>query len=302
MSARIVSLAPAATDLLCALGLAERIVGVSHACDHPAVEGVPVVTRSRLPSAEGAAAIDRAVREAWREGGALYEVDARRVRALCPSLLVAQELCAVCAVDAASARAAMPEGCALACVTASSVTGLEDDLRALAGTCGVPGRAEERVAELRARLAMIVRAVEGAPRRRVLALEWGDPPFSGGHWVPELIALAGGEEVIGRAGEASRCIDGRAILAADPELILYLPCGYSLDQAVTEAREVLRRPEAQAVPATRRGDVWALDANRLFSRCTTELARAVEVLAGILHPDRCEPPRASEAAQVRVGA
>jgi iron complex transport system substrate-binding protein len=304
MSPRIVTLAPAATDLVCALGLADAIVGISHECDPPDARDRPVVTRSNVPQAPttSAAEVDRAVSEAWREGRALHAIDADLVRALAPTHLVVQEICDVCAVDVRGAERALAEGAQLVRVGASSIEGLYADLRALGEALGATERAEARIAEVRARLDAVQRALVGAKRPRVVALEWGDPPFSAGHWVPELIACAGGEEVIGVAGQPSRRIEGRAILEADPQLVLYLPCGYSLAQAVDEAEHVLRRKEAQAVAATRRGDVWALDANRLFSRCTTELARAVEVLAGIFHPERVSPPRDDEARRMRVTA
>ncbi len=302
MSPRIVTLAPAATDLVCALGLAHVVVGISHECDHPTVRGRPVVTRTHLPSspAEPAADVDRAVSEAYRDGQPLHTVDAELLVALAPTAVIAQELCDVCAVDVAGVRGALPAGASLLRIGAQSIEGLYGDLGRLGEAFGVAERARSAIDAVEARLAAVDRALAGASRPRVVALEWGDPPFSAGHWVPEVIARAGGQEMIGAAGQPSKRIEGRAILEADPDLILYLPCGYDLAQAAREAEQVLARDEAQAVAATRRGDVWALDANRLFSRCTTEVARAVEVLAGIFHPDRVAPPTEDEARRMHV--
>lgn len=293
------SLAPSGTDLVCALGLGSALVGVSHSCDSPEAKGLPVVTRSSITPASPAE-IDRAVSEAWRQGQPLYVTDAELVRSLAPTVLIAQDVCDVCAVDGSAAAAILPDGARLVRLGASSIAGLYADLTAVADACGVS--AASCIEDIRERLAAVERAVAGAPRPRVVVLEWGDPPFSAGHWVPELIAIAGGEERLGEPGRPSRRIEGRAILEADPDLILYAPCGYALDAAVTEAREVLRRREAQAVPATRRGDVWALDASRLLSRCTPAVARAAEVLAAVLHPDRVGPPTATDAIRLHVTA
>lgn len=289
---RIVSLLPGATELVCALGLEDHLVGVSHECDFPpeVVAGLPRLTRSTLPEGlTDPAAIDAAVREKARRGEPLYLIDEDRLAALEPDLVLTQALCEVCAVPLGQAARASTRLRRPPRVIGVNTYRLEDlftSLRQIAEAAGVPERAERRIEEWRRRLARVEAAVAGAPRPRVLLLEWLDPPFCCGHWVPEMVEIAGGTEVLGRAGEPSRRIRWEEVLEAEPEVIGLIPCGYRL-QEVIAARPLLERlPFWGWIPAVQRGQVYALEASAYFSRPGPRTIDGIELLAAVLHPQR----------------
>jgi len=295
---RIATLVPSATDLVVELGLAHALVGVSHECDHPAVAHLPEVTSSSIPAAgsvDGAdpAEVDDAVTRVLAEGYALYVTDQALLAELAPDLVVGQNICDVCAVAGPVARAALPDGAELVTLAAMSTSGLCDDIRRLAAAADVDDAGERLVRRVDGGLAAVQAMVTGQPRPRVLALEWLDPAFLGGHWVPELVELAGGEHLLSRPGEASRRAGWDEVAAADPDVLVALPCGYSLEAARREVPALLARPELASLRCVQAGDVWVTDASRLFSRCTANVVQAAKVLAGILHPDVCEPPAPS---------
>ncbi|KEF34369.1 hypothetical protein RDMS_07490 [Deinococcus sp. RL] len=284
---RIVSLLPSATDLLLSLGAGERLVGVSHSCDHPAVRGLPVLTRSIVDSGAPQAEIDRAVSEAVREGRALYQVDGPLLERLRPDLVVTQGVCEVCAVTPSTVEAAVQylPGCLPAeqvlSLEGRSVGGILEDLRALAVAAGLPERGAALVAEARAAWEA-VQPVPHAPR--VLTLEWVDPPFFGGHWVPEQVERAGGVNVLGTPGAESGRTTWAEALALAPQVIVVMCCGYGLAHNETFARSLLERPELAAQPET---EVWAVDANALFSRPSLGVVRGAQVLADLLRGQAC---------------
>lgn len=302
---RVASLVPAGTDLVCELGMGASLVGVSHECDHRDAAGLPVLTSGALPptTAEGPGldpqTIDRLVGEHLEAGAPLYRTDTERLRELAPDVIVTQDVCDVCALPSGQVRGDVPEGARLASLGATTVAGLEDDLRRLGEATGLaPARAEERIRRLRDGLAAAT--VPGAESLRVLLLEWGDPPFVGGHWVPELVEATGATHVLGGAGEASRRSDWAEIEAADPDLVVHVPCGYGLAAARDEATRLVRDTPLGGLRAAREGAVWAADANALFSRCTTNVADAAELLATLAgHVLRGgEPPQPPRAARV----
>jgi iron complex transport system substrate-binding protein len=269
---RVACLVPSATDLALRLGL--QVVGVSHECDHPAARGLPVLTRSRVtaahPEGPGAGEVDRAVRAAVAEGGPLYIVDRERLAALAPDVVLSQAICDVCAARADTCD--LPRGARLLELTAGTLAGLNVDIRAVAGMCGVAARGELCAAEVAAELSGLL--LHGGPRRpRVVTLEWSDPPFLGGHWVPELVEIAGGEHLLSGTGERSRVATWGEVIAADPEVVVFMPCGYSLAAAEAEARSLPALP----------GALWATAAGRLFSRCTPDsVVAGARVLAAVL--------------------
>lgn len=270
---RVASLVPSATDILCALGLAEALVGVSHECDHPAAEGLPVLTQSRIPAAPAAdpAEVDRAVSETVAAGDSLYVADRARLAELRPDVVVSQDICDVCAVEGNVARAALPEGARLVMLNATSIAGLDDDVSRLAEATDQAARGRQVLATLHERL----EATRGIDGPRLLALEWSAPPFLGGHWVPELVAHVGARDVLATPGAASRRATWSEIAAAEPELVVFMPCGYHLEEAAAEAE---RCSELRALGKP----VWATDATRLFSRCTLDaIAAGAETLAAI---------------------
>ena len=302
---RIVSLVPGATEALFASGAGGRVVGVSHECDYPPeVRGLPRLTASALGDAAGPAAppaaIDRAVSERFAAGGGLYRLDRERLAALRPDLVVAQALCPVCAVTAEQvAEGADPFAVAgefeVFSWEASTLGGVLADVRRLGAAAGVATGAERLVAGLERRLDRVGAAARrrGGPRPRVVALEWLDPPWLGGHWVPEMIALAGGEDPLAEPGAPSRRSSWEEIAAADPDLIVAMPCGFGEAAAREQVAALAGRPEWESLAALRDGRVHAVDGGGLFSRPGPRLVDGAERLAAILAfaPGPAAPPR-----------
>ena len=281
---RIVSLVPSATEMLFALGVGPDVIAVTHECDYPpAVRELARVTRDVLPPGLGAAEIDAAVRERTLAGQSIYELDVEALHDLAPDLIVTQALCSVCAVSYEDVLAvareieSRPQVIALDPRTVGEVLG---DARALAQATGRDDAAAELVREASARIDRIRVAVRGARRPRVVALEWLDPPFAAGHWTPQLIDYAGGEDVLGFAGEHSEQRSWREIAAAQPDVVVVMPCGYDAQIAHREAE--MHRDELAAIGA---GEVVAVDAASYFSRPGPRIVEGLELLAHILHPE-----------------
>jgi iron complex transport system substrate-binding protein len=282
---RIASLVPSATEALFALGLGDQVVAVTHECDYPAeVLQIPRLTRSVIPDGLEPGEIDARVREVTGRGEALYELDEPALARLAPDLIVTQALCAVCAVSYDDVRAvaarleSLPDVISLDPGTLGEVL---DDLVRLAVATGVRARGEALRGELRARLDRVRDAVAGAPRPRVVALEWLDPPYAGGHWVPEMIELAGGRSVAGEPGQDSRTTTWDELRAAGPEVVVAMPCGLYVEDAAGQA--LARRDRLESLGAER---AFAVDAASSFSRPGPRLVDGTELLAHLLHPDR----------------
>lgn len=286
---RVASLVPSGTDIVAALGLGSLLVGVSHACDHPLARGLPVLTSSSVDGHASAAAIDDQVRAGVAAGEPLYRTDAGLLASLAPDVVIAQDICDVCAVPGGQAAAAVPPEARLVMLRGASLAGLEDDVRAVGGALNASARADRQVEALRSAHARLRERVGGLDRPRTLALEWGDPPFLGGHWVPELVQLAGGTHVLTGPGEPSRRSTWQDVAVADPDVIVFMPCGYQVEQATAEARELVARPDVGELRAVRDGRLWATDATRLFSRLTPAVVTAALVLASLLHPGHFPP-------------
>jgi iron complex transport system substrate-binding protein len=281
---RIVSLVPHATELLFALGLGDDVVGVTHECDFPEPAArLPQVTRDVLPAGLSAAEIDAAVRERTKTGEAIYALDEELLRDLEPDLIVTQELCPVCAVsyeeveEVARTIPSCPTVIALDPKTFGETMG---DIRTVAQATHSRDAALDLVARQRARVDRVKIAVKDAPRRSVAAIEWFDPVYVAGHWTPQLIELAGGTDVLGFAGERSERTDWDAVAAAQPEVVLCIPCGYDAPRAAEEAAKFAGR--LREVGAR---EVVALDAAAYFSRPGPRLVDGLETLAHALHPD-----------------
>jgi len=287
---RIASLLPATTEIACALGLRERLVGRSHECDHPPdVAALPVLTAPRRPLEGPSGAIDARVRELVRDGLSLYEVDAEALRALRPDLVLTQDQCAACAVsldDVEAALAAWTGGAPrVVSVAPWTLREVWASIRAIADAAGVAARGAALARALSDRVASIGERAAGlGARPRLACLEWLDPPMDAGHWMPELVALAGGRSALGASGARSRAVDVEAIEAADPDAILLAPCGFDLPRTRRELPALLARPGFAALRAAREGRLYAADGNAFFNRPGPRLVESLEILAEMLHP------------------
>jgi iron complex transport system substrate-binding protein len=298
---RIASLVPSATEMLYALGLGDSVVGVTHECDYPApAAGKQHLTRSVIAPGLSAAEIDREVRERTERGAAIYELDADALRALAPDLIVTQQVCEVCAVsfdDVARVARTIPSDPALLSLDPSTIGEVLADVRTLAAAANAGEAGERLLAEAADRLDGVAEAVDGAERPRVLALEWLDPPYAGGHWVPQMIEMAGGEDALGLPGEKSRVFDWAEAGAALPEVAVSMPCGYGADRSAEETR-----PWLEQITATGARRVVAVDASAYFSRPGPRLVDGVELLAHVLHPDLVPAPPAGRMVELDVSA
>ena len=287
---RIVSLVPSATEMLFALGLGDEVTAVTHECDHPprALE-LPKVTRDVIGPGLEAAEIDRAVRALIEEGRAIYELDETALRHLQPDLIVTQALCDVCAVSyddvlaVAERLESTPKVISLDSHTLGEVLG---DVRVLAAATDSKDAGVDLIQDAAARIDRVRLAVREARRVPVAALEWLDPVFVAGHWTPQLIEYAGGLDVLGLPGESSETRTWEEVAAAEPEVVLVMPCGYDAERALEEAYD--HQDELAELGARR---VVAVDAAAYFSRPGPRLVDGLELLAHILHPDRVPTPR-----------
>ncbi len=282
---RIVSLVPHATELLFALGLGDRVVGVTHECDFPpeALE-LPQVTRDVLPQGLGPSEIDAAVRERTEGGEAIYALDTELLRELEPDLIVTQDLCPVCAVSSDDVRRVAADLSSQPQVIALDPTTLGEsmaDVRTVAQATGARDAALDLIARQRAQIDAVRRAVRGAEPVPVAAIEWLDPVFVAGHWTPQLVELAGGFDVLGLPGERSEQSTWEAVAGAEPRVVVCMPCGYDALRSLEEA--VAYAPQLATLGAER---IVAVDAAAYFSRPGPRLVDGLEVLAHVLHPDR----------------
>jgi iron complex transport system substrate-binding protein len=281
---RIVSLVPSATEMLFALGLGPDLIAVTHECDYPeAARDLPKVTRDVLPPGLSSAEIDAAVKQRTLEGASIYELDDELLHDLRPDLIVTQALCSVCAVSYDDVRAiageidSHPQVVALDPHTIGEVLG---DARTLAQATDRKDAAAQLVRDASARIDRVRLAVRGSRRPRVAALEWLDPPFAAGHWTPQLIEYAGGEDVLGFAGEPSEERSWEEIKLVHPDIVIVMPCGFDVEFAHREAE--MHRDQLAAVGA---GEIVAVDAAAYFSRPGPRIVDGLELLAHILHPE-----------------
>jgi iron complex transport system substrate-binding protein len=274
---RICSLLPSATEIVVDLGLADALVGVSEECRQPEV---PIVTAARIDSARlSSSEIDDAVRDALRDGRSLYVVDADLIETLAPDVIVTQDLCAVCAVSSDELSGVCAVDAEVISLDPRTLDDVAESVRTLARRLGVAERGDAIAGQMRETIAEAAASVRGLTPIRVFFAEWIDPPFCAGHWLPEMIALAGGVDVLGRAGQPSRSTTWEEALAQEPELVIVGPCGFDADEAATRARG-LELP----VPAV------AVDGDSYYSRPAPRLADGVRQLAHLLHPGHAPDP------------
>ena len=285
--------------MLFALGLGDRVVAVTHECDYPPeAVGKPHLTRSLIPDGLSAAEIDAEVRRLTSEGRHLYELDEPTLAELDVDLIVTQAVCEVCAVsydDVVAVAARLPTRPRVISLDPSNLADVIADVSRLGEAAGVPDRATRLRADLERRLTAVGGAVEGAPRPRVLALEWLDPPFIGGHWIPEMIEIAGGEDALGTPGAKSRTADWEELAGSDPGVVVAMPCGWDAEKARSEVQA--HQSEIDTLGA---GAVWSVDAAASFSRPGPRLIEGTELLAHLLHPDRVAAPEGVAFEQVSM--
>ncbi|HZS93879.1 MAG TPA: cobalamin-binding protein [Chloroflexota bacterium] len=293
---RICSLLPSATEIVFALGLGDRLVGVTHECDYPAeARAKPHVTSSIIDSPSlSQSEIDAAVRESLAENATIYHLDRDLLEQLQPDLVLTQDLCAVCAVgsneveDVVGSLSSRPE------VVSLEPTTLGEVFDTILRVGRLAGRMREAIAlvdRLRDRVARVREVVAGRPPVPVLTLEWLDPPFVGGHWVPEMVALAGGRDVLGTAGRPSRQVAWDEVAGTNPEIAVLMPCGFDLERTIRESEDVTLPDVWRSLASVREGNVFAVDGSAYFNRPGPRLVDGVEILAAILHPDEFGPLR-----------
>jgi iron complex transport system substrate-binding protein len=295
---RIVSLLPSTTEILFAIGAGDQVVGVTFECDTPAeARERTIVSTTAIPEGLTPSDIDAFVSKAMAAGDDLYHLDAGALGALDADLVVTQDLCAVCAVDVSVVDDALAYlGCRADVLTIDphSLDEVLESVLTLGTATSCEGTASELVAGLRRRLYAVEQAVRDATRPRTLVLEWTDPAFAPGHWVPEMVTLAGGVNTLGDAGEKSVRVTWDAVRDSSPEVVVCAPCGYDLEGSASLARKAIDSGELPpGIP------VWAVDANASFARPGPRLVEGVEALAGILHPDATQPPHPEMARRLR---
>jgi iron complex transport system substrate-binding protein len=300
-TSRIVSFLPSATEMVCALGLGDRLLGVTHECDYPPeIAGKTVVVRNILPiETMSQPEIDSAVTQRLRDGLSLYRVDETLMREIAPDLILTQDLCQVCAPsgnEVSQLLKVLPSQPQILWLTPKSLEQIFDNLRDLGEATDRSQIAENLIAEGRARLEKIEAAARAAPfRPRVFCMEWMDPVYCCGHWVPEMVRIAGGIDGLGREGADSVRIQWQDVLQWKPEVLIVMPCGFGLEKAADQARMLASYPGWADLPAVRDGRVYAVDANAYFARPGPRVVEGTELLAHLLHPDLFEwkgPPGA----------
>lgn len=289
---RVISLLPSATEIVAALGGMEHLVGVTHACDHPPMVDSRVrVTRTAVKADAAPAAVDAQVREITQRGEPLYTLLEERIRALHPDLMLTQALCEVCAVMETDVRALaerLSPAPRVVTLSATSLEGVLEDIARVGEALGLADEAEELLAGSRARLRTVHETLKAAsaPRPRVAVIEWGEPIYAAGHWMPEMVRKAGGVDALATPGEHSVIVTLDQVRAADPEVIVIAPCGYDLPRSIEEGVRLLALEE-WAWARERR--VFAIDANAFASRPGPRLVDGVEVLARLFHPSLFTP-------------
>jgi iron complex transport system substrate-binding protein len=285
---RIVSLLASATEIVCALGLEDQLAGRSHECDYPeSIKCLPVCTAPKFAVTGSSAEIDRRVKETLQSDTSVYEVDAALLDELRPDVIVTQAQCEVCAVslrDVEAAVARMRTRPRVVSLNPNSLAEVWADVRAVAAGCGVPARGETLVADLQARMRAVAGRASGLPRPTVACIEWIDPLMAAGNWVPELVELAGGINLVGEAGKHSPWMTWDDLVGRDPDVIVVMPCGFDLERTRAELPALTARPGWSELKAVRAGRVWAADGNAYFNRPGPRLAEALEMLAEAFHP------------------
>ncbi|OLC28869.1 MAG: hypothetical protein AUH31_07995 [Armatimonadetes bacterium 13_1_40CM_64_14] len=285
---RIVSLLPSATEIVCALGLTESLVGISHDCDYPPeISGKAVLSEAIVTTDLPSGVIDATIRGHVHKGKSVYHLDERQLTSLRPDLILTQELCAVCAPSYTLVKQAarlLEARTRLVSLEPEGLGGILDNILLVGELTGRAAAAATLVDQLRGRIERVREAVAGRPRPRVACVEWLDPLFVAGHWVPEMVALAGGMDVLGRVGEPSFVVPWQAVIASAPDVIVVMPCGFTVARTRQEVHLLTARRGWSDVRAVHTGQVYLTDASAYFNRPGPRIVTGVEILAAILHP------------------
>jgi len=288
-SMRIATLLPSATEIVCALGLSESLVGISHDCDYPPeIRSRPVLSDAIVGAELPSRTIDDRIRGQLHKGKSVYHLDEAQLAQLRPDLILTQELCEVCAPSYTLVKQAAKVLEAGTRIVSLEPLGLEDvlDNIALVGELtGARARAEQVVISLRERIARVTAASAGLPKRTIVCLEWLDPLFVAGHWIPEMVEYAGGQDLLGRPRQPSYVVDWDAVRAADPEVLVVMPCGFDVPRVREEIHLLTDRPGWRELRAVREQHVYLTEATSYFSRPGPRLVDGLEILASILHPE-----------------
>jgi len=290
-SARIVSFLPSATEMACALGLGDQLVGITHECDYPPeVEGKPVVVRNVLPIEKmNQPEIDAAVTQRMRDGLSLYQVDEKLLQELAPDIILTQDLCQVCAPsgnEVTQALQLLPKKPQILWLTPKSLEEIFDNLRELGGATGRMKEAQELIAAGRTRLEKVAAVTRNLSYRpRVFCMEWLDPVYCSGHWMPEMVEIAGGVDALARKGTDSVRIPWNDVLEWAPEILIITLCGFNLDKVIEQTPQLFNNPGWSELPAVRNSRVYAVDANSYFARPGPRVVEGTELLAHLFHPE-----------------
>jgi iron complex transport system substrate-binding protein len=288
---QIVSFLPSATEIACALGLTDQLVGITHECDYPVeIEGKPIVVRSALPiETMNQREIDVAVAERMRAGHSLYQVNEKLLQELAPDLILTQDLCQVCApsgTEVSQALNLLPKKPRILWLTPNSLEQIFGNVRELGEATGRSKEADELIANGRARLEKIEAVTRNlSDRPRVFCMEWLDPVYCSGHWVPEMVRIAGGVDVLAREGSDSVRIPWDKVLEWKPEILVITPCGFDLQQTIEQSQQLFTYPRWSSLPAVLDRRVYAVDANSYFARPGPRVVDGTELLAHLIHPD-----------------
>ena len=300
---KIVSLLPSATEIVCVLGLENNLAGITHECDFPEhITDRPPLTASRIShESMSSKEIDHAVRSQLDGHGSIYDLDTARLAEINPDLIITQELCDVCAVSYSHVEKAAKMYVADARVVSlepNTLADIFDNIRMVGELTGTVQKAADVVNELEARLAAVRSKTANIEKKRVFMLEWLEPPFSPGHWVPEQVSIAGGESLLGNAGERSVTTTYQAIRESNPEIMVLIPCGYYMHDTTRQLESTIFPSDWKEIDAVKNGEVWALDATSYFSRPAPRVVDGVEILAKIFHPSIFGEPTGVEAVKV----
>lgn len=301
---KIISLLPSATEIVCALGLEENLVGITHECDFPvSITDKPPLTASRIShETMSSKEIDHAVRSQIDGHGSIYDLDEKLLRELNPDLIITQELCDVCAVSYKTVEKAARMYVADAQVVSlepNTIADIFDNIKLIGELCGVSEKAEEVVQNLQNRLDKVrERISENNSKLKVFMLEWLEPPFAPGHWTPEQVEIAGGICLLGETGKKSVTTTYEAIHESKPDVLVLIPCGYYTSDILRQMENTFFPSDWREIPAIKNGEVWALDATSYFSRPAPRVVDGIEILSKIFHPQIFGEPTATEAVRV----